>query len=76
MSERLPSSVYRRFQESLISGDPTAEEEPQLVEALKTSVVRGEDMKVIADMLFAWARERGAIDFSHWFFPLRGGGGR
>ena len=26
-------------------------------------------------MMFAWARERGAIDFSHWFFPLRGGGG-
>ena len=21
------------------------------------------------------ARERGAIDFAHWFFPLRGGGG-
>lgn len=30
---------------------------------------------MIADMMFAWARERGAIDFSHWFFPLRGGGG-
>lgn len=30
---------------------------------------------MIADMMFAWARERGAIDFSHWFFPMRGGGG-
>ena len=34
-----------------------------------------EDMTVIADMMFAWARERGAIDFAHWFFPMRGGGG-
>lgn len=32
-------------------------------------------MKVIAEMMFAWARERGAIDFCHWFFPMRGGGG-
>eukprot|EP00439_Symbiodinium_sp_Y106_P023938 s5257_g2.t3 len=32
-------------------------------------------MKVIADTMFTWARERGAIDFAHWFFPLRGGGG-
>ena len=31
-----------------------------------------EDQKVIADTLFDWARERGAIDFAHWFFPLRG----
>ncbi|CAE7887024.1 glnA, partial [Symbiodinium microadriaticum] len=33
------------------------------------------DQKVIADTLFTWARERGAIDFAHWFLPLRGGGG-
>ncbi|CAE7485208.1 glnA [Symbiodinium microadriaticum] len=32
-------------------------------------------MKIIADTMFAWARERGAIDFAHYFFPLRGGGG-
>eukprot|EP00435_Cladocopium_sp_Y103_P005627 s4991_g1.t2 len=59
MGERLPGSVVQRFKECLITGAPTAEE----------------DMTVIADMMFAWARERGAIDFSHWFFPMRGGGG-
>ena len=39
---------------------------------IKAPILRREDQKVIADTLFAWARERGAIDFSHWFFPLRG----
>jgi len=59
MTELLPRDVMARFQECLITGAPTEEK----------------DQKVIADTLFAWARERGAIDFSHWFFPLRGGGG-
>lgn len=59
MAERLPSAVVQNFKECLITGSPTAEE----------------DMKVIAEMMFAWARERGAIDFCHWFFPMRGGGG-
>ena len=31
-----------------------------------------EDQKVISEAIFEWARERGAIDFAHWFFPLRG----
>mmetsp|Transcript_14290 Transcript_14290/g.24791 ORF Transcript_14290/g.24791 Transcript_14290/m.24791 type:complete len:716 (-) Transcript_14290:180-2327(-) len=59
MSEKLPSAVVKRFQECLISGAPTSEE----------------DQKIIADTMFEWARERGAIDFAHWFFPLRGQGG-
>mmetsp|Transcript_34006 Transcript_34006/g.76321 ORF Transcript_34006/g.76321 Transcript_34006/m.76321 type:complete len:728 (+) Transcript_34006:59-2242(+) len=59
MSELLPGDVMTRFQECLISGAPTSEE----------------DQKVIADTLFVWARERGAVDFAHWFFPMRGGGG-
>lgn len=25
--------------------------------------------------MFNWARGLGAVDFAHWFFPLRGGGG-
>ncbi|CAK9038317.1 unnamed protein product [Durusdinium trenchii] len=59
MAEKLPGAVCGRFKECLITGAPCSEE----------------DMKTIADCLFAWARERGAIDFSHWFFPMRGGGG-
>ncbi|CAE7337778.1 glnA3 [Symbiodinium natans] len=59
MSETLPRDVMQRYQECLITGEPTTEK----------------DQKVIADLLFQWARERGAIDFAHWFFPLRGGGG-
>lgn len=59
MTELLPRDVMARFQECLISGAATEEK----------------DQKVIADTLFTWARERGAIDFAHWFLPLRGGGG-
>jgi len=59
MAKKLPSAVLERFQKCLISGEPTPEE----------------DQKVIADTIFDWAREFGAIDFAHWFFPLRGGGG-
>ncbi|CAJ1440078.1 unnamed protein product [Effrenium voratum] len=59
MSLKLPPAVMKRFQECLISGQPTSEE----------------DMKVIAKIMFGWARERGCIDFAHWFFPTRGGGG-
>lgn len=59
MAEKLPAAILKRFQDCLISGDPTTEE----------------DQKIIADTLYEWARERGAIDFAHWFFPLRGGGG-
>ncbi|CAE7325204.1 glnA3 [Symbiodinium necroappetens] len=59
MAEKLPAAVIKRFQECLISGAPTTEE----------------DQKIIADTMFEWARERGAVDFAHWFFPLRGQGG-
>eukprot|EP00490_Sorites_sp_Unknown_P012186 CAMPEP_0114648018 /NCGR_PEP_ID=MMETSP0191-20121206/6123_1 /TAXON_ID=126664 /ORGANISM="Sorites sp." /LENGTH=694 /DNA_ID=CAMNT_0001861211 /DNA_START=96 /DNA_END=2180 /DNA_ORIENTATION=- len=59
MAQKLPSAVVQRFNQCLITGDPTPED----------------DQKVIADAIFAWAREFGAIDFAHWFFPLRGGGG-
>ncbi|CAE7611771.1 glnA3 [Symbiodinium sp. CCMP2592] len=59
MAEKLPAAVVKRFQECLISGAPTTEE----------------DQKIIADTMYEWARERGAVDFAHWFFPLRGQGG-
>ena len=59
MAEKLPAAVLKRFQECLVTGAPTPEE----------------DQKIIADSMFEWARERGVIDFAHWFFPLRGGGG-
>eukprot|EP00931_Biecheleriopsis_adriatica_P039944 TRINITY_DN2284_c0_g1_i1.p1 TRINITY_DN2284_c0_g1~~TRINITY_DN2284_c0_g1_i1.p1 ORF type:complete len:701 (-),score=151.51 TRINITY_DN2284_c0_g1_i1:74-2176(-) len=59
MSERLPVAVVQRFQQCLVAGGNTPEA----------------DQRVIADALFAWSRELGAIDFAHWFFPIRGGGG-
>jgi len=59
MAAKLPAAVVQRFNECLVSGAPTPED----------------DMKIISDTMFGWARERGAIDFAHWFFPLRGGGG-
>ena len=42
MAQKLPSAVVQRFNECLISGEATAEE----------------DQKVIADAIFTWARER------------------
>jgi glutamine synthetase len=59
MAKRLPPDVLQRFKASLVSGEDTSEG----------------DQKIIADTLFAWAREKGAVDFAHWFFPVRGGGG-
>lgn len=59
MSERLPSDVFSRFKACLLSGEPTTEP----------------DQKVIAEAMFKWARELGAVDIAHWFFPIRGGGG-
>jgi len=59
MSERLPPDVHSRFTTCLLTGDPTPDD----------------DQKVIAEAMFKWAREQGAIDFAHWFFPIRGGGG-
>jgi len=55
----LSSRVYGRFKEALVTGEPTSEE----------------DMKAIADAIFRWARDKGAVAFAHWFFPMRGGSG-
>merc|ERR1719414_1207130 len=59
MKSLLPGQVYSNFKESLVTGAPTSEE----------------DMKVLAEAIFKWAREQGAVSFMHWFFPTRGGGG-
>ena len=59
MKSLLPSSVYKRFKDGLVTGEPTSEE----------------DMKVLAETLFKWARGLGAVSFGHWFFPMRGGSG-
>jgi len=59
MKARLPSRVYARFKEALVTGAATSEE----------------DMKVIAEAIFKWARELGAVNFAHWFFPMRSGSG-
>mmetsp|Transcript_40929 Transcript_40929/g.96128 ORF Transcript_40929/g.96128 Transcript_40929/m.96128 type:complete len:710 (+) Transcript_40929:62-2191(+) len=59
MKQRLPGDVYTRFKEALVTGAETSED----------------DMRKIADAVFAWGREKGAVSFAHWFFPMRGGGG-
>jgi len=59
MKAKLPSRVYARFKEALNTGEKTSEE----------------DQKTIADAIFKWAREKGAVSFAHWFFPSRGGSG-
>ena len=48
-----------RLQDALVTGAPTSED----------------DMKAIAEALFKWSRELGAVSFAHWFFPMRGGSG-
>jgi len=59
MRARFPSALYTRFRESLVKGTPVTED----------------DQKAIANAIFKWAREQGAVSFAHWFFPMRGGGG-
>merc|ERR1719282_1571809 len=59
MEKTLPNVVYKRFQDCLVTGAPTPEE----------------DQKIIAQAIFKWARAQGATDFAHWFFPSRGGAG-
>jgi glutamine synthetase len=59
MKAKLPSRVYNNFKEALTMGAATNEN----------------DQKVIADAIFNWARELGAVSFAHWYFPMRGGGG-
>mmetsp|Transcript_50346 Transcript_50346/g.90409 ORF Transcript_50346/g.90409 Transcript_50346/m.90409 type:complete len:707 (+) Transcript_50346:55-2175(+) len=59
METVLPADLVQRFVAAISSGEPTSEE----------------DQKAIADAMFTWARNLGATDFAHWFFPMRGGGG-
>jgi len=59
MKASLPTDVYTRFKQALVTGEATSED----------------DMKTIADCIFAWARTKGAVASAHWFFPMRGGGG-
>jgi len=59
MEITLPKDVYGRFINVGVTGETTSEK----------------DQEIIATALFTWARERGATDFAHWFFPMRGGGG-
>jgi len=59
MKASLPKAVYTRFKEALVTGAATSED----------------DMKAIADCIFAWARTKGAVASAHWFFPMRSGSG-
>jgi len=59
MKAALPPAVYDRFKDCVRSGSPTPEE----------------DQQVIADAVFNWSKDLGAVGFAHWFFPMRGGGG-
>merc|ERR1719277_1293857 len=59
MKKYVERGVFNRFVDALVTGAPTTDA----------------DKKVIAEGMFKWARERGATDFAHWFFPCRGGSG-
>ena len=59
MKKTLPGDVYERFKQALVDGSATSDE----------------DQEAISKALYAWARERGATDYAHWFFPMRGGSG-
>jgi len=59
MGARLPADVFARFKEAVALGRATSDG----------------DRHAIARAIFEWARELGATDFAHWFFPCRGGGG-
>ena len=59
MKKTLPGDVYERFKKALVDGGATSDE----------------DQEAISKALYAWARERGATDYAHWFFPMRGGSG-
>jgi len=52
-------AVTQRFKDALASGEPTSDE----------------DQRVIEKGLFLWAAELKAVNYAHWFFPLRFGGG-
>jgi len=59
MKARFSSALYTRFREALVTGAALSED----------------DQKAVANAIFKWAREQGAVSFAHWFFPIRGGGG-
>lgn len=59
MAKFLPPDMVKKFMASSWSGDATDTR----------------DQELIAAAMFKWARDQGAIDFAHWFFPARGGGG-
>jgi glutamine synthetase len=59
MESLIPADLCQRFKAALSTGERTPEA----------------DQKVIADAMFTWARKQGAVDFAHWFFPMRGGSG-
>ena len=59
MKKTLPGDVCERFKQALVDGGATSDE----------------DQEAISKALYAWARERGATDYAHWFFPMRGGSG-
>ena len=42
-------------------------------QALVDGATSDEDQEAIER--YTWARERGATDYAHWFFPMRGGSG-
>src|SRR5947208_5424771 len=54
--QRLPKDVFRRLQQTLASG-----------EILDTSLA-----DAVAQAMKAWALERGATHYTHWFQPLTG----
>lgn len=59
MKKQLPKPVYERLKADTISGKETSKD----------------DCKVIAKALFEWSKTRGAVNFAHWFFPVRSGSG-
>ena len=56
MKERLPKSVYKKLKQTIEDG---AELDPSIAD-------------VVAHAMKAWAIERGATHYSHWFQPLTG----
>ena len=59
MEELLPEAVFKRFQSDLLTGASTSPK----------------DRKVIADTIYDWAKSKGAMFITQWFFPMRGGKG-
>ena len=56
MKDRLPSDVYKELRKTIDNG-----------EDLNEKIARA-----VAHAMKAWAMERGATHFSHWFQPMTG----